>query len=105
MEIAWKLPDDLSQGLSDDLPECLSDDLPDDLSDDLPECLAECLSDDLPECLAECLSDDLPECLAAFHPHQVRNAELHKENKKLLLELEQRASDFSELQVMASDDL
>ena len=93
MEIAWKLPDDLSQGLSDDLPECLSDDLPDDLSDDLPECLA------------ECLSDDLPECLAAFHPHQVRNAELHKENKKLLLELEQRASDFSELQVMASDDL
>ena len=93
METAWKLPDDLSQGLSDDLPECLSDDLPDDLSDDLPECLA------------ECLSDDLPECLAAFHPHQVRNAELHKENKKLLLELEQRASDFSELQVMASDDL
>ena len=81
METAWKLPDDLSQGLSDDLPECLSDDLPDDLS------------------------DDLPECLAAFHPHQVRNAELHKENKKLLLELEQRASDFSELQVMASDDL
>ena len=93
METAWKLPDDLSQALSDDLPECLSDDLPDDLSDDLPECLA------------ECLSDDLPECLAAFHPHQVRNAELHKENKKLLLELEQRASDFSELQVMASDDL
>jgi len=35
----------------------------------------------------------------------VRNAELHKENKKLLLELEQRASDFSELQVMTSDDL
>jgi hypothetical protein len=77
MEIAWKLPDDLSQALSDGLS--------DDLSGDL--------------------SDDLPECLAAFHPHQVRNAELHKENKKLLLELEQRASDFSELQVMASDDL
>jgi hypothetical protein len=36
---------------------------------------------------------------------EVRNAELHKENKKLLLELEQRASDFSELQVMTSDDL
>ena len=77
MEIAWKLPDDLSQALSDGLS--------DDLSGDL--------------------SDDLPECLAAFHPHLVRNAELHKENKKLLLELEQRASDFSELQVMASDDL
>ena len=79
------------------LPDCLSNDLPDDLS--------QCLSNDLPDDLSQCLSDDLPECHAAFHPHQVRNAELHKENKKLLLELEQRASDFSELQVMTSDDL
>jgi hypothetical protein len=67
--------------------------------------LPDCLSNDLPDDLSQCLSNDLPECHAAFHPHQVRNAELHKENKKLLLELEQRASDFSELQVMTSDDL